>query len=556
MRITNNLSQNLQVDHTLLIESKVNQQTVGKLLDLLQTMPNNQLRVEAVIKNIQEGTGKFLIKGIGMLDIPVDSSVKQSDQGVLIDFTIADGELLAELVPQEEVAKNSSGKSKMPNEILNNLGIQITDYNKNAVELLKQYHIEPSAEHIKQLAEGSFLLSKIAELAQNDDFLKSLGTNKQDIEWSKTLKSVVVDWITQNEETKKTETTQATQATETTQKPIVEPLAEKAAEVKTNKVILNSNSLQQPVSIQTEGNKGLANILDNDSESNSPPILVEVEESNSTREKLTTSINAESEVVQDSSKNNIPVDLKTLLQGVNAKSLLPLIASNLMMTLENLNQSEQVFKGTKNIAYLKQVLFDRMSDVFSKLEPSQGLKAEILKWLEEDSSNFIVGKQMASLEQIIEKHSPEAATELKENFDQINRAVQVLEQLPNNMMAFHLPIKLGEFDTQIELYMNKKKSKNAQEDFKVLLALNTNTLGQVQVLITDQKQQIEIQFRLENDEIKELFINEELPLKNVIDQLALKNIKLSFACHFNQPPILEAFKELNQDYSSTIDMKV
>lgn len=524
MRITNNLSQNLQVDHTLLIESKVNQQTVGKLLDLLQTMPNNQLRTEAVLKNLQDGTGKFFIKGIGTLDIPVDSNVKQSNKVIFINFTISDGELLAELLPQEDVVKISSEKSKMPNEILNNLGIQITDSNKNAVELLNQYHIEPSAEHIKQLAEGSFLLSKITELTQNDDFLKSLGTDKQDVEWSKTLKSVVVDWISQNEETKKIETSQ---------KPIADPLANKAAELKSKIANLNSNLTSPPTSIIIEGE--------------TPNIVKEI---------LTTKINVESDKILDSSKDNVSIDLKTLLQGVNAKSLLPLIASNLMMTLENLNQSEQVFKGTKNIAYLKQVLFDRMSDVFSKLEPSQGLKIEILKWLEEDSSNFIVGKQMTSLEQIIEKHSPEAAIELKENFDQINRAVQVLEQLPDNMMAFHLPIKLGEFDTQIELYMNKKKTKNVQEDFKILLALNTNRVGQVQVLITDQKQQIEIQFRLENDEIKELFRNEEVPLKNIMDQLALKNIKLSFSCHFNQPPILEAFKELNQDYSSTIDMKV
>lgn len=507
MRITNNLSLNVLVDRTALIESKGNNLVSPKLMDLLKQSPNNQLKMEAVLQSVQEGTGKFWIKDLGTVEVALDTSVKLPEQSKLtVTFTITDGQISAELAPIEDAETALPEKIKTSEQILRQLKLPETPQNIKSLELLTEYHIEPSAERIKQLAEGSFLASKIKENSGNENFISQLVTEDQEVDWTKTLKAVVVDWLGK------------------TSNPLPKDNVLGVNISSSDKAIVPDQKVVDAVANETAIELGESEL---DSESQKIPV------------------------------KGTPVEqLKALLQTINPKTLLPLIASNLTLNLDNLNRSEQVFNGGKTIALLKQALFDRMADVFSKLDPSSELKKDVLIWLEEESSDLVLCKQLESLEQIISKHSPEAANELKENFEQINKSMTLLEQLPSELMAFHLPIKLGDFDTQVEFYMKKKKSRNSQDDFKVLLALNTNTMGQVQVLVTDQKQLIEIQFRLESEQVKEVFEAEEAVLKASLDPYAVKNVKLTFGCHFKEPAILEAFKELGQEHTSSIDVRV
>lgn len=507
MRITNNLSLNVLVDRTALIESKGNNLVSPKLMDLLQQAPNKQLKMEAVLQSAQEGTGKFWIKDLGSVEIPLDVAVKLPEQSKLsVTFTLTEGQISAEVAPISDTETAMPEKIKTSEQVLRQLKLPETPQNIKSLELLTEYHIEPSADRIKQLAEGSFLASKIKENAGNDNFISQLVSEDQEVDWTKTLKAVVVDWLG-----------------------------------KTDQSLPKDNAVSVMANASDKGVVPAQELADTAIDKAS----IELGEPEIESENLKIPV------------KGTPVEqLKALLQTINPKTLLPLIASNLTLNLDNLNRSEQVFNGGKTIALLKQALFDRMAEVFSKLDPSSELKTDVLMWLEEESSDLVLGKQLESLEQIIAKHSPEAASELKENFEQINKAMTVLDQLPSELMAFHLPIKLGEFDTQVEFYMKKKKSRNSQDDFKVLLALNTNTMGQVQVLVTDQKQLIEIQFRLENEQVKEVFEAEEAALKASLDPYAVKKVKLTFGCHFKEPAILEAFKEFGQDHMSGIDVRV
>ena len=90
----------------------------------------------------------------------------------------------------------------------------------------------------------------------------------------------------------------------------------------------------------------------------------------------------------------------------------------------------------------------------------------------------------------------------------------------------------------------------------MLLALNTNTLGQVQVLVADLKQQVEIQFRLEDEAIKEAFEAEKADFEVQVASFNEKRIKISFGCHFKEPAVLEAMKWSSADKVSGIDVRV
>ena len=176
--------------------------------------------------------------------------------------------------------------------------------------------------------------------------------------------------------------------------------------------------------------------------------------------------------------------------------------------------------------------------------------------MESDVNEFALSKQMAVLEQVIAKHNPEAAEQLKESFEQLSKASSMVEQVSNQMYAMHLPIRVGEHETQIEMYVNKRKRNGSNEEFRMLLALNTNTLGQVQVLVADQRQLIDIQFRLEDESIKSLFEAEEEAFESQIEDFQAKHVKISFGCHFKEPAVLEAMKFIGSDKTTGIDVRV
>lgn len=520
----------MQVDRMNLIESKNSPQTAEKLMSILNAAPNQQASMVAVLQSINEGVGKFWVNGLGHLDIPIESQIKLAEQAkVTINFGLMDGKITADLVQFEGVLDEATSEKPMTSSnILKQLGLPPTDQNLKAVALLTEYHIEPSAERIKQLAEGSFLASKVNEFASKDGFSEAMLTENQQVDWSKTLKGVIVDWLSRsNSIPKGVNEQQLAQGLSEVIQAESNETAEVAVHLNENSAKLSESNEEAGIRKSEEVKTQVASLLDDGVE---------------------TAENAVKKAAVDS--------LKNVLQNLNPKTLLPLVASDLAVNLENLHRSDQVFNGTKNIAQLKQMLVEQMLDVFSKIEPDQALKSEILQWLEDDSSEFIMGKQLESLEQIIGKHSPEAAEQLKDNFEQINRAINLVDQLSSQMLAMHLPIRLGDYDTQVELYVNKRRSKSSQEEFRLLIALNTNTVGQVQVLVTDKKNQIEIQFRLEDEEIKEIFEAEKAAFDELIEAFKIKPVKINFGCHFKEPPVLEAFKALNSDTTAGIDVRV
>lgn len=513
MRLTNNILVNMQLDRMNLIDSKGNAAVADKLMGMLKAAPNQQLSMAAVLQSINEGVGKFLINGLGQLDLAVDSQLQTTEQSrANITFSLNEGKLTATIDFNEsqkvepQTAKLETGVDLA--KALKQLGLPPTEQNTKALSLLTEYHIEPSAERVKQLAEGSFLASKTNEFASDEAFTKVLLSKDQQVDWSKSLKAVVVDWLSQGG----SEKTQA--PARTVEQLMAAPLSEEA----------QANKPQVKTSAAQTESKGI-------------PAMQQAQSD---------------EINLSSTIDNV----KQMLQKLNPKALVPLVSSNLELNIENLHRSNQIFNGTHTIGQMKQLLIDKMANIFRTLEPSAALEQEIVKWLESDTTEFALSKQLESLEGLIGKHNPEAAEQLRESFEQVSRATNLLEQVTNQMLAMHLPIQLGDHETQIEMYVNKRRSKSKGEDFRMLLALDTNTLGQVQVLVTDQVQLVEIQFRLMDESIKEAFEAAQSDFEELISAFDVKKVKISFGCHFNEPAVLEAMKALSPETVSSIDVRV
>lgn len=515
MRVISNALVSLMTDKSLSTEGKGNASGVEKLMELLRGAKNGELVLEAALKGIIEGKGKFNLSNLGNVEIPIPTNVNLPESGMVnIKFALQNEAISATILLDEPVdLSQTQSKTKTEDVVsqLKQLGLPQTEQNLKAVQLLNEYHIEPSADRIKQLAEGSFLASKATEMTEGESFEKAILTNGQKLDMSKTLKTVVVQWLGQQGEPIKSNTP-----------------------IDSNVQNLEGLNDQERPKAMPQG----------DAKTN---VKVDLQEGD---------IAAAVKDVKSTEVGQTLADLKTLLKHLDPKQLLPLIASDNKINLENLILSDQVFSGSKNIGQLKDGLLSKLKEVFDKLEPSKELIQEIVRWVEEDPAELTFKNQLEQLETIIAKHSPEAASEMKESFEQINKAMNFVEQMQNQLVAYHIPLQLGEHDTQVELYMNKRKGRQSQDEFRMFLALNTNEIGQVQVLITDQKSDVELQFKLETDDLRTDFENEKESLQDMLEVYSDKPVKLKFVTHSKEPAILEAFKLLREDQSTSIDMRV
>lgn len=505
--MTNNLLVNLQIDRVSLLDSKNASSATGKLLALLEASPNGQVSLAAVLQSVESGKGKFFINGVGQLDVPLNQSdLPELQTKATIQFTLGEGKVIADVQFEEVFTPEKANEKAVVLEkntaLLKQMGMPANELNLKALSLLNEYHVEPSAERIKQLAEGSFLASKTNVMASDADTVEKLVVKDEQIDWSKSLKRMVLDWMTETDVKQKTAT-----------------------------VPVTGKELFKSAAVPVEG------------------MAAEVQDDQET-------LAGKGEKVSQPAQRGEVEMIKQLFEKLTPKTLLPLVTANLPLDLENISRSSQVFSGDKTIGHIKRQFIEQLTMIFKEIQPSEALKADVALWLEADANEFALSKQMTLLEQVIAKHNPEAAEQLKESFEQLSKASGMVEQVSQQMYAMHLPIRMGDHETQIEMYVNKRRQKGAQEDFRMLLALNTNTLGQVQVLLADQKQLVEVQFRLEDEATKALFESEEAAFETQIESFQEKRVKVSFGCHFKEPAVLEAMKFIGSDQTSGIDVRV
>lgn len=512
MRVISNALVSVLTDKNLTAEGKGNASGAEKLMALLRGAKNGDLVLEAALKGIIEGKGRFNLSNVGSIEIPIPPNTKLPESGTVnIKFSLQN-ETISATFMLDDSADSTQMQPKVEDVAnqLKQLGLPQSEQNLKAVQLLNEYHLEPSADKIKQLAEGSFLASKATEMAEGKGLETTLLASDQKVDMSKTLKNIVVQWLGQQTEGAKTNVTDSKGT--------------------------NANAGTIPLDDKTNPDSPVAE---------APKVKV-----------LDEGIRDTAKVAMAAETTQTLNDLKNMLKQLSPKQLLPLIASDNQLNLENLLLSDQVYSGSKTIGQLKDGLVSKMTEVFSKLEPSKELVNEIIRWVEEDPTELAFKRQFDQLETIIVKHSPEAAAEMKDSFEQINKSMDFVQQMQNQMIAYHIPLQLGEHHTQVELYMNKRKGRQSQDEFRMFLALNTNEIGQVQVLITDQKTDVELQFKLETDELKNAFENEKELLLETLEAFSDKPIKLKFLTHSKEPAVLEAFKSLKEDQTTSIDMRV
>lgn len=495
MRIlSNDLVKFIEAQSGLTKEDKA----LTKLMAMLESSSDKSLTLSAQLKTLGQDLQRLAIEGVGVLDMTIPEPPPDGD--VSIKAKLVEGRIQLQLEAQQP----SVGKTVVPSEPiklasnaatwLEQLKLPKNEHFLEAAQLLDTYKIEPSAEKIKLLAEGSFLASKLKSTAPEAvaQLVAQLSERygSQGHEGSINFKQMAVALLAIHE------------------KPVEAPSATVA---------------------NLERDSGRLNVDAARTEAE-----VALEQPNSVKQGLTNS-------------------LKAVLKDFDAKQLITLLTSG-DFSVENLELHKKIFIS-QEIGNRKHEILDALKGTLSKEQIADGLKQQLVSLLE-GADNPAEEQSLAVLKQMVDNNEMAFPKALKEQIEQLLKATEQLNKLPDYMNALHMPLMVGARQDQLEVYYKKRQQRSSDEPFRMLIALNTVNYSQVKVLLTDTPKALSLNFKLADESVQAAFEAEKNELLGWIEAIAQKPISLTFEHGQAEMPVLEAMRFLSDKSSSQFDARV
>lgn len=245
---------------------------------------------------------------------------------------------------------------------------------------------------------------------------------------------------------------------------------------------------------------------------------------------------------------NLPVS-RTLLMNIasgeaSTKDVLTAIYNSI-----GLSESEQVKNLFNSSAFEK--LFGRELQSSWTLTPEQVAKGEISDFYSK------IHSQMRQFQNLIQTTlSGSDSQELNHSAHDIEKNILFMKTLNETFSYFQLPLKLPSQNAHSDLYVYSQKERLRQnpEKASVLLHLDLEHLGTIDVRIERNRSDISTQFSLNDKESVNLFRVNEHVLKDALNQLG-------FSCLMNiqekdQPsPTVDSFINTKVNTHATTEMK-
>lgn len=509
MRILNNeLTKMIEVQPNVIREDKA----LLKLMALLDASSDKTLALPAELQTASKDKLKVFIEGVGVLELPVADTVPTAP--LMLKARLVDGNLQLQLDTKPEASSGATqateGTTTKPlaTKWLEQLNLPKNEHFVEAANLLETYKIEPSAEKIKLLAEGSFLALKLKQATpqQQSQLVDSLMLKMAELpkEEALSLKQLAIELLqgkVSNQELKPLKEGQV--PLEQLQETVIQ------GDVTKNKGQVDT---KMPVEVDSKTSKG----------------------------ELTT-------------KSPLESTLKSVLQNFDVKQIITLISSG-DYSIDNLDLHKKIFM-TQEIGNHKHEILDTLKQMLGSENQNESLKQSLVKWLE-TSENPLDDQQLQSLKQIIQNSEQSFPKEFKEQVEQLLRASEQLSKLPDYLSAMHLPIALGQQNNQLEVYYKKRQQRAKDEPFRMLIALDTKYFSQVKVLVTDSSKELNLLFKLDEEETKIVFESERGDLLNWVEALVNKPVYIKFEAEKSQIPVLEAMRFLGEKTNGQLDVRV
>lgn len=509
MRIINN-NLGIQVNEKSRNEG-ANGNVNQKLVDLLLNSDRGSMVLEGQLLAKLDGAIKLALPKVGVVEVPLKQGTALSEGSqISVKLTLSEGELSAEILPQSDESADVP-KSKVSEQLLSKLNLPLTKSNQEAADLLIQYKIEPSADKVKQLAEGSFLASKINEQIDQPEMDQTL---------SRLVKSLELQDVEMNK-------------------------SESLPALSLKKIVLDLVQGADPSFGSTQPNE-------------------ELEDFTLTKENgkilKDQNIKASNNLPSESTEAETPVEvsvkaIKQALLGLDAKKILALMSLGEKLEVDQLQRMKKTFGSDEGQIHLKHKLLDQLRELMHAKTPSHAFKNGLEAWLN-DSGNKMDVRALNSLEALLKESEPQLYGAMKESIEVVRTMGTMIEQLPQQVYGLHVPVLINEQESQLEIYVNRKKSRRSNDGFKMLLALQTESFEQVQILVSDYQQKLTVEFKVSDEKTLKIFESEMDALKTELKQITTQSVDVSVGLKFEEPIVLTVLGFMGKDGSSQIDARI
>lgn len=474
--------------------------TLAKLIALLEESSDKSLTLNAQVKLITPDKQRLVVEGLGAFEVAMLDTPPTGD--VTLRAKLVEGRIQLQVdTPQPNVAKASlpAEPVKVGSSAANwldQLKLPKSEHFLEAAQLLENYKIEPSAEKIKLLAEGSFLASKLKHTAPErlNQLIEQLGERLADLSNNETVnfKQMAVEMLHIHD------------------KPEM--------------------PLQRPGVV---GQEGIA------AESQKASVMLAQDD-----------LEGHTEAVPKQTMTN---NLRAILKDFDVKQLITMLSSG-DYSIDNLDLHKKIFIN-QEIGNRKHEILEALKVVLSKDQIEEGFKQQLTTWIE-SGENPVDEQQLTLLKQVVQNNEQAFPKEFKEQIEHLLKATEQLSKLPDFMSGIHMPLTMGEHNNQLEVYYKKRQQRGMDEPFRMLIALNTEHYSQVKVLVTDTPRTLSIHFKLVDESARMVFESEKNELLGLIETVAQKPVVLTFEESSSELPVLEAMKFLGTDANSQFDARV
>lgn len=562
MRITNNqlVQSQMNVAKALSEQGKISETSdssqknqsafsIGdRLTGTLKSLSGNNVQIDLKVSGLVSvqvnGLSVNLLNTLGSKEI-LNQSIK-----VTIELTGTGSHLEGILLEDNLEQGLAAAASK---QILTRLNLPINELNLKAVGLLNQYNLEPSSASIKALVDGSISASKLSQFPQE---------TLQKLDIHLTLKEALVQLLKTDKSVLSSPNNQMQSTQQTGNAPLAQTMLNQTMITQINE------GLQQPIAVEGQLVKQedvtLLSSVEIDSMETSQLAILDDSQDQMGKEK--TQLNrtmqgniatAENEMLRNKAvsetKESI-LKMSEMLSRTDIDKLAVLLKAGMPLTIKNALESDQILFGNNKMSkQLLNVLEAIEKTDFSNI--AQDIEAFLVESLvEEDYSNE---EQLKKMSQLIKQlqDTPEAS-ELKEALGQVKNSMEFIKEINQNMVFVQLPVKVDDTMSTVDLFVKKRKSGSSnQDELKILLALNTETTGNVQAFIDWNKDRLKLTFKLDSDEWVQLYKTEVEPLQESLKSLSGRPVFIESYLKTAGSPI-EAFLVEETSGQGIIDYRV
>lgn len=519
-----------------------------------------------------------------------DTTGAQYQEGEVLEFVVTEhdsnGKVFIKAVSPEvmEMLEN-----KELQQVIQQTGIQPTKENMDIIKQLMLNQLPVSEENVKLISQTKAHFENVVNLAESkdleltesklvDDVKKVLIEqykseipikNESHVKPDSSVKQLANNNVVS---TSKEQTTQVvSKGVESTQVSETKPIPVEVNQEAMKKVTLpNSQVVDTKVTSDHHNDSNVVN------EQSKEHVATDIEDKSSLiaktdiEDKSNLITKANNEVLQNEVKT-LPLseeavkELATIIKELTPEKLVFAFKNSMSFSLGNIKQLENLIIGKHQLADQVLTLVDQIEQSDPKAPAVKELLSTLNRFEFDDfADKDKVNEQLRilgeTLARAVESSGLKGQSEaVKDQFTNLKQSVDFMNNLNDQMTYLQIPMMLDQKTNTIEMFVQREKSgkkKINPKDTKVFISLDTNHLKRVQVLIEVKDNRIDLNFRLEDDDVEQLIRRNESGLVQAMERVGFDVVYFQYATQEERMDLTNMIRLESDQTLNKIDVRV